>query len=250
MKHLFCTFFFFGALMAKTEAPPPPPEAPPPPLPEGGSIDVGGVYAWIDFSTPPTYHGNTGGVVAKLTYQSPAHFFAQIRSIYDLGPLSSSTNTSDFSEWYTEILGGWCYRLMKNWSMTPYGGLGLDFIHDDRSAYSTFKEIDLRYNIFYALAGLDTHYIWTNWMLGLQGEALFTFNQYLKIKTLGGQAWTLDNRIGASVRLPVAVRCVKNFWIELAPFYRYLPIGKSSVLSLPHRNLNEVGAFLTIRYFL
>ncbi len=87
-------------------------------------------------------------------------------------------------------------------------------------------------------------------MLGFQLDCLPTFNQYLKIKGLSGSAWVLKNRTGAGVHIPVAYRYVKNFWLEFAPYYRFLPIGASHTLGLHKRNLNEWGAFLTFRFFL
>ena len=60
--------------------------------PEGWSLDVGGTYTWMSFTTPPTYSGSTGGIQGKITYQKPWAFFGQARSFYNLGTLSSSLN--------------------------------------------------------------------------------------------------------------------------------------------------------------
>lgn len=221
-----------------------------PPKPEGFSFDVGGQYTWMSFTSPPTYSGSTGGIQGKFTYQVPSQFFGQIRSIYNLDPLRSSTNKSNGSEWYSEFVGGYSFPLRPSFTLTPYAGLGLDFIHDNRTAYSTFLPISLRYSTYYVVAGLDAHQYWTNWALGLQIDCMPIYNQYLKIKTLSGAAWTMDCKVGAAVRLPVAYRCMKYFWIELAPYYRYFPIGESEVLGLPSRNLNQWGAFLSLRFFI
>src|SRR5690349_15509429 len=77
-------------------------EAPKPNVqkPEGWSVDVGGGYTWMSFTTPPTYSGNTGGILGKLTYQTPNAFFGQARSVYNLGQLSSSKNKTNLHEWY------------------------------------------------------------------------------------------------------------------------------------------------------
>jgi hypothetical protein len=217
--------------------------------PDGWSFDVGGTYTFVEISTPPTYHGSTGGVLGKLTYQKHDEFFGQARTFYNLGPLDSSFTKSRFYEWYTEFVGGYCFQPIKNWTITPYVGLGIEFLHDDHHRHHAVPPIKLRYNLFYAVAGFDTHYAWTDWMLGLQVDCLPTFNQYLRVKSLYDAAWVLKNRVGADVRLPVAYRYVMNFWIELAPYYRYMPIGHSDALGLPHRNLNEWGVFLTFRFF-
>ena len=218
--------------------------------PEGWSLDVGGAYTWISFSTPPTYSGNTGGVQGKLTYQRSNAFFGQARSFYNLGPLSKSLNSTRYYEWYSEFIGGYCFRALKNWTITPYVGLGLDFLHDDHSAYASVAPTYLRYNIYYAVAGLDTRYTWPDWMLGLQVDCLPTFDQYLRVVGLTESAWTLSNRVGAAARIPVAYRYAKNFWVELAPYFRFLPLGSSDVLSLPERNLRQWGSFVTFRFFL
>ncbi len=217
---------------------------------EGWSVDVGGDYTWMSLSTPPTYSGSTGGIVGKLSYQTPSAFFGQARSIYNLGPLSSSENSARFYEWYSEFVGGYSFQPLKNWQIAPYAGLGLDFINANQTATSTTAPIGLRYNIYYALIGFDTHYNWENWMLGLQVDCLPSFKQYLRIKTLPGGAWVLTNKTGAAVRLPFAYQYVKNFWLELTPYYRFFPIGSSPTLDLPHRNINEYGAFLSFRFFL
>lgn len=66
--------------------------------PEGWSVDVGGSYTWMSLSTPPTYTGSTGGVLAKISYQVPDAFFGQARSFYNsclghpIGPLLQIAN--------------------------------------------------------------------------------------------------------------------------------------------------------------
>ena len=152
--------------------------------PQGWSLDLGGTYTWMSFTTPPTYSGSTGGVQGKVTYQKPWAFFGQARSFYNLGTLSSSLNHTNLNEWYMEFVGGYCFSALKNWSITPYAGLGIDFLHDYHHGYSSIDPIKLRYNIYYAVAGLDTHYTWRDWMLGLQVDCLPSFNQYLNIKSL------------------------------------------------------------------
>lgn len=218
--------------------------------PQGWSLDIGGAYTWMSFSTPPTYSGSTGGVLGKLSFQQPNAFFGQARSIYNLGRLSSSLNKTRLHEWYLEFVGGYCVSALKNWTITPYAGLGLDFLSDHHTGYSFISPIRLKYTIYYAVAGLETHYTWQNWMMGLQVDCLPTFNQYLRVKSLSEAAWILKNRTGVALHLPVAYRYVMNFWLEFAPYYRFLPIGASDVLGLPKRNLNQWGAFLTFRFFL
>jgi len=218
--------------------------------PEGWSVDFGGTYTWMSFTSPPKYTGNTGGVQGKLTYQKPREFFGQARSAYNLGPLSSSVNKTALHEWYGEFVGGYCFSLLKNWTFTPYVGLGIDYLHDSHTGYSSIAAIQLRYSTYYAVAGIDTHYTWTDWMLGLQADCLPVFDQYLNIKTLKGAAWTLDNRVGVAVRIPAAYRFAENYWLELAPYYRWLPIGDSGTLGLSDRDLRQWGAFLTFRFFI
>lgn len=218
--------------------------------PQGWSFDIGGTYTYMSFSTPPTYSGSTGGFLGKLSYQLAGSFFGQARSYYNISPLSTSVNKTKFHEWYTEFVGGYSFSALTNWTITPYVGLGIDFLSDRHTGYSTVSPIKLNYALYYALAGLETHYTWENWMLGLQLDCLPTFNQYLKIKTLPGATWSLKNRIGAEVQIPVAYRYAKNYWLELIPYYRFLPIGSSGTLGLGNRNLNQWGAFVTFRFYL
>lgn len=220
------------------------------PKPEGWSLDIGGAYTWMSFLTPPTYSGSTGGLLGKVSYQLPKAFFGQVRSYYNLGPLSSSVNRARFHESYTEWVGGYCFSALKNWTITPYAGVGFDFLSVHQTGYSTIAPIGLKYSIYYALAGLETHYTWQKWMLGLQVDCFPTFNQNLKVEDLSEDDWILKNRVGVEVQLPVAYRYVRNYWLELAPYYRFLPIGASDILDLPQRNLNQWGAFLTFRFYL
>jgi hypothetical protein len=244
----FLSMFLFSASVIAADAPK---DAPcKTHKPQGWSFDIGGDYTWMALTTPPTYSGSTGGVLGRISYEQPKAFFGQARSVYNLGPLSSLLNKTGFHEWYSEFVGGYCFAACRNWMITPYAGFGFDFLSDHHTGYSFTPPIHLKYNIYYAVAGLKTHYNWRNWMLGLQVDCLPTFNQYLKIKSLSGAAWVLKNRTGVEVQLPVAFRYVKNFWLEFSPYYRFLPIGSSHVLGLPHRNLNQWGAFLTFRFFL
>jgi hypothetical protein len=211
--------------------------------PQGWSFDIGGAYTWMSLSTPPTYKGSTGGVLAKITYQQPYAFYGQARSIYNLGRLSKNR----LHESYTEFVGGYSAAPLENWMITPYLGLGLDFLSDRRTGHSP---IHLNYTLYYAIVGFETHYAWRHWMLGLQVDCFPMFNQYLRVKGLPHAAWVLKNRTGAAVHLPVAYRYFKNFWLEFTPYYRFLPIGASHTLHLPKRNLNQWGAFVAFRFFL
>src|SRR5690242_6097916 len=130
--------------------------------PQGWSFDIGGAYTWMSFSSPPTFSGSTGGVLGKISYQVPDVFFGQARSYYNLGRLSSSKNHAHFQESYSELVGGSCISAVKNWTITPYAGLGFDFLFDDHTKYKSIAAIDLKYTIYYAVAGFETHYAWTD----------------------------------------------------------------------------------------
>ena len=223
---------------------------PTPPSSQGWSIDLGGQYTWMSFKTPPTYSGNTGGVTGKITYQKEKSFFGQLRSTYNNGKLSSHMNSARDSEWYSEFVGGYCFPICPKWTITPYAGTGFDFLIDHQKAYSSISSIQLEYKLYYAIVGFDTRYTLGKWSLGAQLDCLPTFNQYLSIEGLSGVAWKLQRRVGAAVRLPVGYKITKDIGIELAPYYRLLPIGASDVLGLPHRNLSQWGSFLTFRFFL
>ncbi len=225
-------------------------EIPKPKKPQGWCFDIGGSYTWMTLSTPPTYSGSSGGVLGKVSYQVPNCFFGQARSFYNIGPLSSSINKTSFQESYSEFVGGYCVAAVKHWTITPYVGLGFDFLFDDHTSYDSISSIDLKYTIYYAIAGLKTHYTWKNWMLGLELSCLPTFNQYLRVESLSGAAWVLKNRTGVEAQLPVSYRYAKNCWLEIAPYYRFLPVGASDALGLPDRDLNQWGAFATFRFFL
>jgi hypothetical protein len=204
----------------------------------------------MSFSTPPTYSDSTGGVLGKVTYQVPDSFFGQARSYYNIGPLSSSVNETSFQESYSEFVGGYCITAVKNWTITPYAGLGFDFLFDDHTGYGSVAPINLSYTIYYAVVGVETHYVWTDWTLGLRLDCIPTFNQYLRVDSLSEAAWVLKNRTGVEVQLPFSYRYAMNYWLEFAPYYRFLPIGASSTLGLPDRDLNQWGAFVTFRFFL
>lgn len=214
-------------------------------IPGGWSLEVGGGYSWVSFTVPSTESGSTGGVQGKITYQRANAFFGQIRSTYNLGPLSSSLNEVDFYEWYSEFVAGYCLG-WKDWTGTLYAGLGLDFLDDDHAEIPLLPPASLHYRVYYALVGIECRYAWKNGRVALQVDALPTFNQYLHVE--GVTAWVLHNRLGAAVRLPIAFQYVKNFWLELAPYYRFFPLGHANHLS--ERNLNEWGAFLSFRFFL
>ncbi len=242
---LFTLLFLTSALFATA-----PKDQCPTKMPQGWSFDLGGGYTWMSISTPPTYSGSTGDILAKISYQQPNTFFGQARSIYNIGPLSSSLNQTGFHESYTEFVGGYCISALNHWTITPYAGIGLEFLSDHHTRYASVAPIRLSYSIYYVLAGFETHYVWQDWMFGLQFDCLPTFNQYLKVESLSEAAWILKNRTGVAVHIPVAYRYTRNFWLEMAPYYRLLPIGASDSLSLTERDLNQWGAFVTLRFFL
>jgi len=216
--------------------------------PHGWSFDLGGQYTWLSFTTPPTFKGSTGGAQARITYQEPDAFFGQLRSVYNSGTLSSSITKSVDKEWYSEFVAGYCFSPDSCWAFTPYVGFGVDFLNDHKSAYSTFSAITLRYRTYYALFGFDARYFLEDWSFGLQAEGLPICQQYLSIGGLPGAAWTMNRHIGAAVRLPIGYSVTEKLSLELAPYYRFFPIGASSVLLLPERILNQWGAFVTLRF--
>lgn len=228
--------------------------------PEGWSFDVGGQYTWMSFTSPPTFSGSTGGALARITYQKQNSFFGQVRTVYNNGNLSSSTNEASESESYTEAVAGYCFRLSKMespylWTFTPYAGIGMEFLTEHRTSYTTDSElfvpsIKMRYQLYYAVAGLDIHCTVKKWSFGVQGDVIPSFQEYLTIGGLSESAWKLKQRVGFDVRLPAAYQMVKNYWVELAPYYRLLGIGNSGVLGLPSRNLHQWGAFVTFRFFI
>src|SRR5271154_4279474 len=132
LKQLLCVFTLLASALFGKEASTPTPCSP---RPQGWSFDIGGTYTWMSFTTPPTFSGSTGGVLGKVTYQVPDSFFGQARSYYNIGPLSSSVNKTSFQESYSEFVAGYCVTALKNWTITPYVGLGFDFLFDDRTGY-------------------------------------------------------------------------------------------------------------------
>jgi hypothetical protein len=223
---------------------------------QGWSLDLGGQYTWMSLTTPPTFDGNTGGAHVRLTYQNENSIFGQIRSFYNIGSFQSGAFSSKETESYTELLGGYCFRLSSAgrpylWSVTPYGGVGLDFLNDHKLASGSFTTIKLKYQIYYALGGLDIHYIAKNWSLGAQVDCFTSFAQYLAIKGLAGTSYRMSQRLGYTVRIPIAYRLMRNIWLEATPYYRLLPIGSSRVLyNAVSRDLEQWGVFATLRFFL
>ena len=253
---LYSASVVFGGMSKGQEKPqcnPPKPQGEPQRLcfmPQGWSFDIGGSLH-LDLIFNSSYLFRKHRRLSGQDHVSSAQFFfGQARSYYNIGPLSSSVNSTSFQESYSEFVGGYCITAMPNWTITPYAGLGFDFLFDDRTGYASIAPIDLKYTVYYAIAGFETHYAWQNWKLGLQFDCLPTFNQYLKIGGLSGAAWTLKNRVGAEVQVPFAYRYARNYWLEFAPYYRFFPFGTSSVLKLPERDLSQWGAFVTFRFFL
>lgn len=216
---------------------------------KGGLLTLGAATPGSHFQLLLPFQEAPAALWARSRIKCPI-LLGQARSYYNIGPLSSSVNSTSFQESYSEFVGGYCITAMPNWTITPYAGLGFDFLFDDRTGYASIAPIDLKYTVYYAIAGFETHYAWQNWKLGLQFDCLPTFNQYLKIGGLSGAAWTLKNRVGAEVQVPFAYRYARNYWLEFAPYYRFFPFGTSSVLKLPERDLSQWGAFVTFRFFL
>ncbi len=218
--------------------------------PHGWSFDLGGQYTWMSFTTPPTFKGSTGGTQGKITYQESNAFFGQLRSIYNVGSLSSSQTKSCDYEWYSEFVSGYCFCAYPRLTITPYAGIGLDFLKDHKKAYSIFSSVTLNYRTYYALFGFDMHYAWENCYLGLQVDCLPVFDQCLSIGGVGRTSWKMQERVGVAGRLPVGCKLSPRVWLELEPYYRLLPIGASNTLDVSKRNLNQWGGFLTFRFFL
>lgn len=220
---------------------------------QGWSFDIGGQYTWMLFNSPgtPKFSGSTGGAHGSITYQKSHSLFAQVRSYWNGGHLTASGRTAHEKEFYTDLLAGYCFSAYKHLMITPYLGLGFDFLTDHKSATAYVESIKLKYKLNYGILGLDVRYVYRkDWAFGGQVECFPTFEQNLSIEGLSGAAWKLKERVGWAVRLPTAYRLVYKIWLEVTPYYRYLPIGKSNVLDLPHRNLNEVGGLVTFRFFL
>jgi len=221
---------------------------------QGWSIDVGGQYTWMLFTSPclPNFSGNTGGAHGSITYQKRDSVFAQVRSFWNRGHLQATGRSSNENEIYIDLLAGYCFSSgCERWMITPYLGIGVDFLNDHKSSTPEVTDIKLKYRLNYGVAGLDVRYMFErDWVFGAQVECFPTFEQHLSITGLPGAAWTLKERIGWNARLPIDYRLTDGIWLEIAPYYRYLAIGKSGVLSLPKRDLHEVGGLVTFRFFI
>lgn len=220
---------------------------------QGWSFDLGGQYTWMKFTSPnlPTFSGSTGGVHGRITYQKQDSLFAQVRSFWNAGHLTMTGRSSNDKEFYTDLLGGYCFSVGQSWMITPYLGLGFDFLREHQSSTHFVTPIGLTYRLNYGLAGVDVRYFYgEDWVFGGQVDCFPTFEQHLSITGMKGVAWKLKQRVGCNVRATVDYRLPKNFWLEASPYYRLVSIGESHVLSLPHRNLNEFGLLITFRYFL
>lgn len=218
-------------------------------IPEGMSFVVGGQYTWMSFTTPPTFTGSTGGALAKITYERPFSFFGEVRTFFSKGSLSSSVNSSGDTEWYTEAVGGYCFAFHETVRFTPFLGVGLDYLWDNKGGYGSIAPIDLKYQTEYLLAGFSLGYFQPNWNIGIKGSCLPIYSQFLSIGGLTGAAWNMKHRVGAEVDLPIGFRVSQRLWLELVPYYRFFPIGASQVLGLPSRFLNEWGGVVSVRLF-
>lgn len=218
--------------------------------PRGWSIDVGANYTWSSFTTPPTYTGNTGGIQAKATYEEPSHIFSQFRALYNLGHLGSQQNSCKEYQWRGEVVGGYCFSIASDWTVTPYGGIGVDLLTDDHSAYASVSSIQLSYETFYGIIGLNSRYTQNRWSFATQIECLPVLRQALSIKDVAGASWGLKRRVGLSVELPIGYNAKEDIWIEVSPFYRWMPVGVSDTLALPQRDLRQAGAVISVRFFL
>jgi hypothetical protein len=209
--------------------------------PNGWSIDLGAQYTWVSFQLQPTLKGSTGGVVGKITYQEPWSFYGQFRTIFNAGRIKGSYS-SYYREWYTEFVGGYCTQLQRRWTITPYTGLGMDLFN--------LKQAGFLYRVYYAIVGLEARYAWKCYYVGLQTDLLPTFHQYTLERHVKGSAWTMNQRVGVSARLPLGFRISNKVWFELTPYYRFFPIGRSSVLGFGQHNNNQWGAFASFRFFM
>ncbi|MEI6531380.1 MAG: hypothetical protein WCN87_01000 [Chlamydiota bacterium] len=200
---------------------------------EGWSFDIGGQFTWMSLTSSSSLENETGsggGVTGKITYQQPHKIFAQLRGIYN----RVNTNASNkIQEAYAELVAGYCVPAAPYLSITPYLGLGYDRL---KASYS--------YETYYAILGLDTHYAWAKWKWGAQFDFYLPFQQQVKV---GGSNTSLAKQVGCAARLPIARRLSQHVWLELTPYYRFFVLGSSKVLE--ERDLNEAGAFLTLRIF-
>ncbi len=216
-------------------------------LPDGFSIGIGGDYTWMSLSTPPTYSGSTGGVVGDFSYQSPDTIFGKFKSVFNTGSLKDSGAKSSDAELYFEGAIGYTLSAYANFHFIPFLGLGGEYLWDDKKNHDNFTSIDLKYRMLYILTGFKFAYLQNCWSIGLEAQCLPIFNQTLHIGGLTGARWELTNRVGAAVFFPLGVKLMNMLWMEFSPYYRFLPIGSSSVLELPSRNLNQWGLIVQFR---
>ena len=230
--------------------------------PEGWSFDVGGQFTWMEL--PPfnflgnsAYSGNEigwgGGFTGKITYQQPQEVFAQLRATYN----SMDTNINNkIDEAYAELVAGYCFSMAPCLSLTPYMGVGCDNLQDSNTAYFTEDPVYIvlsdqkpSYQTYYGVIGFDTHYAWEKCKLGAQFDFYFPFQQQLDLVRYN---CSLDKNVGFATRLPIARRLTQHIWLELTPYYRFFVLGSGlkGTYALDRRNMNQAGAFLTLKVFL
>jgi hypothetical protein len=213
------------------------------------SVDLGVQYNWMSLTTPPTCSGSVFGAQVKVTHQAPNATFAQLRLNYNEGSLHSSLTSAKDFEWSAEAVGGHSFSVCPEWTLTPYVGLGFDSLADKRKAYGSVSSIYLSYGTYYALVGLDARYQFEKeWSVGAQVDVAPILKQDLSIHGLAGTSWKMKKKVGFAARIPLRYELSEAVSLELAPYYRLLPIGASDQLGLPSRDASQYGATFAVSF--
>lgn len=220
--------------------------------PLGWGFDVGGQYTWM--SLDPDLNGSTGGATVKITYQKPKFVYGQMRTVFNAGTINGEAFIADVksndNEYYLEFVGGYTFSAGNHCLLTPYGGLGMDFLNNRNKFVFNFPDLNLNFQSYYAIFGLEFRYSLQKWYFSIQAEGLPIYQQYVTLSGTNGFSWKLNSNVGTAVRLSFARELGKHFWLELTPYYKYFPIGDNHLFGSADLRWNQVGAVLTLRYFI
>ncbi|MDR3623561.1 MAG: hypothetical protein P4L16_00265 [Chlamydiales bacterium] len=231
-------------------------------------------YANLEVGGEPSFNGSLGGLQALYEYQPKNNFYGGVELAWRDGNTQGSYGNRHFIDVNTnERLGyTWC---CDQWLCTVYTGFGFRFMSHhltpSTSAPTSFLDsyfppflsdsTSLRFNYyeFYFPIGIKTEYAFSpNFNLGLQLVWSLQAFSTVRIDTLGGAFWELQNTFGnIHVELPLTytLECDKRFSFTLSPFYERWQDGLSTAetsggtaLGLPENTYNFWGVNFNFTY--
>jgi hypothetical protein len=205
--------------------------------PRDSSVRAGGSYShvWLKPEGNPKFQGNLGGLQAIYEYKPANSLYAGLQLSWRQGATSQASSRRFLLDVDTNERIGYTFAWDERaWMTTLFSGLGYRYLGQILKQPG-LANLSFNYNEIYIPIGILANRSFNaRWALGLNFVWMPQVYPSLTINPLKGAYWMLSRKLeNFLVEIPLVFTPSKmrNFMIELKPFFEYWQDGKTDAVT-------------------